>query len=205
MEKAKLVAIMTIPDAKLAIPLANAVLAGGVKIIEITFRNDQAKDALKALQAAKLPVHYGAGTVRTIEQGKTAAEAGAEFMVSPGFNESIVKWALKNNIPFFPGVDSTASIERACDLGLKILKFFPAAELGGPKWLKAVKEPYYDIKFIPTGGVTLENIQEYLQLPNVVALGGSFLAPKDLVQAQKFGDITAICKKAVDIVNSVKK
>ncbi|HME56305.1 MAG TPA: bifunctional 4-hydroxy-2-oxoglutarate aldolase/2-dehydro-3-deoxy-phosphogluconate aldolase [Candidatus Lokiarchaeia archaeon] len=205
LENARLVAIVTIPDATLAVPLAKALIAGGVKIMEITFRNDQAEAALKELQAANLPINYGAGTVRSIEQAEIAVEAGANFLISPGFNDAVIKWALDNNIPFFPGVDSTAGIEKACDAGMKVLKFFPAAELGGPKWLKAMKDPYFDINFIPTGGVSLENLKEYLSLPNVTAVGGTFLAPKDLIQAQQFAEITAICKKAVAIVKSLNK
>lgn len=205
MDKTKLVAIVTIPDADLVVPLAKALIAGGVKIMEITFRNDQAADALKELQAAKLPINYGAGTVRSIDQCQVAVDAGARFLLSPGFNDIVVKWALDNNIPFFPGVDSTLGIEKAYDIGLKMLKFFPAAELGGPKWLKAMKDPYFDIKFIPTGGVSLENLKEYIELPNVIAVGGTFLAPKDLIQAQNFAEITATCKKAVTIVKSLNK
>jgi len=205
LETARLVAIVTIPEATLAVPLAEALIAGGIKIMEITFRNDQAAGALKELQAADLPISYGAGTVRSIEQGELAVQAGAKFLLSPGFNDGVVKWAMDNNIPFFPGVDSTTGIEKACDLGKKVLKFFPAAELGGPKWLKAMKDPYYDIKFIPTGGVSLENLKEYLELPNVIAVGGTFLAPKDLIQAKKFTEITITCKSAVTIVKSLKK
>jgi 2-dehydro-3-deoxyphosphogluconate aldolase/(4S)-4-hydroxy-2-oxoglutarate aldolase len=202
LEQTKLVAIVTIPDAGLAVPLASALLDGGVKFMEITFRNDQATAALKALQEAGLPICYGAGTVRSIELAEIAIDAGAQYLVAPGFNPAIVKWALDREILILPGVDSTLGIELALDAGLKYLKMYPAAEMGGPKWLKAIKDPYFDVKFLPTGGVSLDNLKEYLDCPNVFAIGGSFLAPKDMIQEQRFEDITAVCVNAKEIVES---
>jgi 2-dehydro-3-deoxyphosphogluconate aldolase/(4S)-4-hydroxy-2-oxoglutarate aldolase len=115
-----------------------------------------------------------------------------------------VKWASKHSTPFFPGVDSTLGIEKALGLGLNTLKMFPATELGGPGWLKAMKDPYQDVRFLPTGGITADNMAEYLRLPNVIAIGGTFLAPKDLILGQKFAEITAICKKAVATIAATR-
>ncbi|MHA1680977.1 MAG: bifunctional 4-hydroxy-2-oxoglutarate aldolase/2-dehydro-3-deoxy-phosphogluconate aldolase [Promethearchaeota archaeon] len=205
LEGSKLVAVVAIHDSARAVPLARALLAGGINFIEITFRTNCAAEALNALQSANLGIHVGAGTVRTKEQASSAIAAGSEFIVSPGFNGDVIQLVTNAGIPFFPGVDSTIGIEKAVARGLKILKFFPAGVSGGVKWLKAMKGPYFDIQFIPTGGVTLENMKDYLELPNVIAIGGSFLAPKQLIEEGKFDEITGICRKAREIVKNIKE
>lgn len=197
--KSKLVAVVEISDASLAVPLAHALLEGGVRFIEITFRTEGAGDALLALKGAGTGLHYGAGTVRTREQVTRAISAGAEFMVAPGFNKDMIELSHDAGIPFYPGVDSTYGIEAAVSLGLDTLKFFPAEEAGGVKWLKAVQGPYPELKFIPTGGISMANLKEYLDVPNVLAIGGSFLAPKQLIKEKKFGEITVACKKASEV------
>ncbi len=202
LKKSKLVAVVEIEDSSLAVPLANALLEGGVRFIEITFRTASAGDALLALKGAGTGLHYGAGTVRTREQATRAITAGAEFMVAPGFNKDIIELSRDAGIPFYPGVDSTIGIEAAIGLGLRTLKFFPAEESGGVKWLKAMHGPYPDINFIPTGGISLVNLKEYLALPNVLGIGGSFLAPKQLIKEKKFSEIIAACKNALDVMKS---
>nr|MDO8087873.1 bifunctional 4-hydroxy-2-oxoglutarate aldolase/2-dehydro-3-deoxy-phosphogluconate aldolase [Candidatus Sigynarchaeum springense] len=203
LKKSKLVAVVEIGDAGLAVPLARALLDGGVHFIEITFRTESAGDALLALKDAGTGLHYGAGTVRTKEQAARAIKAGAEFLVAPGFNKDIIKIAIDAGIPFYPGVDSTLGIEAAVNMGIDTLKFFPAEESGGIKWLKAVLGPYPELKFIPTGGISITNMKEYLVTPNVLAIGGSFLAPKHLIKEKKFGEITAACQKASGVVKSL--
>ncbi len=203
LRESKLVAVVEIGDASLAVPLANALLAGGVRFMEITFRTENAGDALLALKGAGTGLHYGAGTVRTREQATRAITAGAEFMVAPGLNKDIIELSLDAGIIFFPGVDSTMGIEAAIGMGLNTLKFFPAEESGGVRWLKAVHGPYSDINFIPTGGISQANLKEYIAMPNVLGIGGSFLAPKQLVKEKKFGEITAACRKALDVVKSL--
>jgi 2-dehydro-3-deoxyphosphogluconate aldolase/(4S)-4-hydroxy-2-oxoglutarate aldolase len=205
LKKTRLIPLVTIPDPELAVPLAQALIAGGVNWLEITFRNDLAEEGLKKIHDAKLPIHIGAGTVRTVYQVQKAYEAGAEFLITPGFNDAVSKFAQKHKIPIFPGVDSTLGIEQAQDLGLSVLKFFPAAEAGGIGWLKAIQGPYYDIQFIPTGGINFTNLADYLALKNVIAVGGSFLAPNELIKEKKFDQITALAKKACDIASSIKK
>ncbi len=202
LKKSKLVAVVEIEDSSLAVPLANALLEGDVRFIEITFRTASAGDALLALKGAGTGLHYGAGTVRTREQATRAITAGAEFMIAPGFNKDIIELSRDAGIPFYPGVDSTIGIEAAIGLGLRTLKFFPAEESGGVKWLKAMYGPYPDINFIPTGGISLVNMKEYLALPNVLGIGGSFLAPKQLIKEKKFSEITAACKNALDVMKS---
>ncbi|MGV9172387.1 MAG: bifunctional 4-hydroxy-2-oxoglutarate aldolase/2-dehydro-3-deoxy-phosphogluconate aldolase [Promethearchaeia archaeon] len=205
LKKNPLIAVVAIPDPHLAVPLAKALLQGGVNCIEITFRNENAAEALHNIRDASLSIFVGAGTVRTHEDARKAIEAKTDFMVSPGLNESVIKYVQDNSeIPFFPGVDSTLGIEKAYNLGLKTLKFFPASVAGGPNWLKSVKGPYYDINFIPTGGVALANLEEYLSLPNVIACGGSFLARSHLIEDEKWDDITHTAKKAMKIVKKVK-
>lgn len=203
LKKTKVIPIVTIPQEDLAVPLAQAFLKGGIDWMEITFRNKNAAGALLRLKESKLPIHYGAGTVRTLENAQVALQAGAEFFVSPGFNPKIVQWAYDHNIWILPGVDSTIGIEQAIDAGLTVLKMFPAAELGGIDWLKAMQGPYYDIVFIPTGGINLNNLKEYLSLKNVLAVGGSFLAPANLITEKKFDQITEICKQVNLIVQKL--
>ncbi len=205
LRRTRLMPLATIPDPKKAVPLAQSLLDGGVKFIEITFRNEFAALAMQQLTDAGIKIHSGAGTVRTVEQAKAAKKAGAQFLVAPGFGEGVVKFALEQGIPIFPGVDSTLGIEKALEYNLKVIKCFPASVIGGIEWLKAIHGPYGDIGFIPTGGVTLENIREYLSLRNVVAAGGSFVIPADLLKAGKFSEITNICRRAVAIVDEINK
>jgi 2-dehydro-3-deoxyphosphogluconate aldolase / (4S)-4-hydroxy-2-oxoglutarate aldolase len=203
--KNPIIAMVVVPSKEIAIKLAKALIKGGVKWLELTFRNEICEESLKELNKAKLNIRYGAGTVRTIEQVQAAYDAGAEFLVSPGFNESVVSYAKQIGIPFFPGVDSTLGIEKAQNLGLKVLKIFPASLIGGPKWCRAMAGPYSDVRFIPSGGINLENLGEYLQQPNVIAVGGSFLAPKKLLQAENYEKITEIAQKATDIVRALRE
>lgn len=205
LKKTRIIALVTIPDPELAVPLAQALLAGGIDWLEITFRNDYAEEALKKIHEAKIPIHIGAGTVRTVYQVQKAYEGGAEFLITPGFNDAVSKFAQKHKIPIFPGIDSTLGIEQAQDLGLSILKFFPAVDAGGIGWLKAMQGPYFDIQFIPTGGINFSNMAEFLTLKNVIAIGGTFIAPFELIKAKKFEEITNLAKKAVSIAASIKK
>ncbi len=201
-----LIAVVAIQNPDLAVPLAKTLLQGGVKCIEITFRNQNASQALQNLKNANLDLIYGAGTVRTIEDAKKAIKAGVNFIVSPGFNQEVVQYVQNNSqVPFFPGIDSTLGIEQAAQMGLKNLKFFPASVSGGISWLKAMKGPYYDIQFMPTGGVGLKNLREYLSLPNVIACGGSFLARPNHIAKQKWKEITQTAKNAMKIVKSIKE
>ncbi len=205
LRRTRIMPLATIPDPKKAVPLAQALLDGGIKFIEITFRNEFAAPAMQQIADAGIKIHYGAGTVRTVDQAKAAKKAGAQFLVSPGFGEKVVKFAEEQGILVFPGIDSTYGIEKALEFNLKIIKCFPASVIGGVEWLKAIQGPYGDIGFIPTGGVTLENLRDYLSLPNVIAAGGSFVIPGDLLKAGKMSEITNICRQAMAIVNDINK
>ncbi|MBD3352985.1 MAG: bifunctional 4-hydroxy-2-oxoglutarate aldolase/2-dehydro-3-deoxy-phosphogluconate aldolase [Candidatus Lokiarchaeota archaeon] len=199
-----IIPVIKLPKTGIILELADALQKGGIKWLEITFRNEFCESALTTLKESGIPIHYGAGTVRTIEQVQKAYDAGAEFIVSPGLNENVVKKANKLGIPFFPGVDSTLGIEKAQKLKLNILKMYPANLMGGAKWCKAMAGPYFDVKFIPSGGVNLDNLADYLKQDNVLACGGSFLAPSRLLNEGRFDEITDIGKKAVEIVRSIR-
>lgn len=205
LKKTRLVAVVKIPDPGLALPLGEALLEGGVNWVEIMFRNENTLEALREFQRGDLPIHVGAGTVRTLEQARRAVDAGVHYLVSPGLNPEIVTWALERDIPFFPGVDSTTGIEMGQKLGLKVLKFFPAEPAGGVSWLKAVHPPYYDLQFMPTAGISLQNLRDYLLLPYVIAVGGSFLAKPAVIAAKKFDEITRVCQEAIAIVNNIDR
>ncbi|MFO8018319.1 MAG: bifunctional 4-hydroxy-2-oxoglutarate aldolase/2-dehydro-3-deoxy-phosphogluconate aldolase [Promethearchaeia archaeon] len=205
LKKNPLIAVVAIPSPHLAVPLSAALLRGGVNCIEITFRNENAAEALYNIRDAGKEIIVGAGTVRTKEDAQNAIDANVDFMVSPGLNKSVIKYVQNNSpLPFFPGVDSTLGIETAYKLGIKTLKYFPASVVGGVKWLKSMKGPYYDINFMPTGGVGLDNLEDYLRLPNVLACGGSFLARSHLIIDENWAEITQTAKKAVEIVNRLR-
>ncbi|HMF31373.1 MAG TPA: bifunctional 4-hydroxy-2-oxoglutarate aldolase/2-dehydro-3-deoxy-phosphogluconate aldolase [Candidatus Lokiarchaeia archaeon] len=204
LEQTRLLPLVALPSADAAVPIAQALLDGGVKFLEVTFRNEFAQNGLQSLAEAGLTIRYGAGTVRNIQQAENAVSAGALFLVTPGFNEQIVGYAMDNAVPIFPGVDSTLGIEMAYARGIKVIKMFPASVIGGPEWLKAIQGPYFDIKFIPTGGVTMENLRDYLKCPNVLAAGGSFLIPPNVVASGNYTEITDISTQALAIVDELQ-
>ncbi|QEE17490.1 bifunctional 4-hydroxy-2-oxoglutarate aldolase/2-dehydro-3-deoxy-phosphogluconate aldolase [Promethearchaeum syntrophicum] len=200
LKKYFLIPVVSIESLDKIAPLTQTLQAAGIKFLEITYRNKNASEALKILQNNNFNMIIGAGTIRTLAQAEEAIKYGAKFLVSPGFNKEIIHFAAKRNIPFVPGVDSTLSIELANSEGISLLKFFPAEISGGIKWLKSIKGPYHEIKFIPTGGITLENLDLYVKLTNVAGIGGSFLAPKRLILEDNWDEIALICTKAIKIV-----
>ncbi len=184
-----------------ALPLAKALVEGGLPLAEITFRAAGAASAIKIMKEAYPEMIVGAGTVLTTAQVDEAIAAGAEFIVSPGINPKTVKYCQEKNIPIFPGCVTPTEIEMALELGLTTLKFFPAAQYGGLKTINALCAPYNMIKFMPTGGVSLENLGEFISNKNIVACGGSFMVTADLIDNKKWTEITEICKKSADIVS----
>ncbi|WP_075186028.1 bifunctional 4-hydroxy-2-oxoglutarate aldolase/2-dehydro-3-deoxy-phosphogluconate aldolase [Teredinibacter haidensis] len=202
-EKIKVVPVVAINNAADAVPLANALVEGGLPCAEITFRTEAALDSIKAM--AKLGnIQVGAGTVSKIDQVKAAVDAGATFMVSPGFNPKVVQYCVENNIPIAPGITNPTDIEMALDYDLEVLKFFPAEAFGGINTLKALSAPYGSIKFIPTGGIGANNLLDYLKFPKVLACGGSWMVKSDLIEDKKFDQIALLTKEAVDLVNSLQ-
>jgi len=205
LKKHLLIPVVAIENLNNILPLTQALRDAGIKFLEITYRNENASEALRILQKKKFNIIVGAGTIRTLAHAEDAIQCGAQFLVSPGYNKEIIHYAAKKNIPFIPGVDSTLGIELAISEGLDLLKYFPSEVSGGVRWLKSIKGPYSEIKFIPTGGINLENLSEYVKLTNVVGIGGSFLAPKNLISENKWDKIALICKKATNIVKLARK
>ena len=198
------VPVVVLDDAKDAVATAKALLAGGVDVMEITFRTAAAADSIKAVAESCPDMLVGAGTVITLEQCKKAVECGAKFIVSPGFDEEVVRWCVENGVAVTPGCVTPTEIMAAMKLGLNVVKFFPAGVYGGLKAMKALSAPFGGIKFIPTGGVDAKNLKEYLEAPFVHAVGGSWLCPKKEIAAGNFDAVTALCREASEIVREVR-
>ncbi len=199
----KLVPVIAIRDAELAPELAAALSAGGLPVIEITMRTEAAPAAMSKIAAGKAKVTLLAGTVTTPEQVKLAVDCGAEMIISPGLNTRVIEHCLKHDIPVLPGVCTPTEIETARNYGLKYLKFFPAEAYGGVKTLKALADVYSAFGFMPTGGINAQNLGDYLKLPIVVACGGSWMAPADLISERKFDQIAKLAEQAVTAVKAL--
>ncbi len=195
--KIGIVPVVKIDNAKDAVPLADALIKGGLPCAEVTFRTAAAEEAI-ALMTKEFPeMLVGAGTVLTTEQVDKAVNAGAKFIVTPGFNEKVVKYCVERNIPITPGCPSTSDIEAALALGLDVVKFFPAENLGGISMIKALAAPYVGVKFMPTGGINAKNINSYLDCDKILACGGSWMVKDTLINEGKFDEIEALTKEAV--------
>lgn len=192
-----IVPVVKIQNAEDSMPLAQAMYNGGIDCAEITFRSEHAEYAIRTIHEQLPEMLLGAGTIRNVEQAKAAVEAGASFIVTPGFNVEVVKWCVENNVPVLPGLSSASELEQALTFGLTEVKFFPAESSGGAKKLKDLSGPYPDVKFMPTGGINENNMHDYLALNNVIAIGGSFMLPQALIDEKNWDAIEALCKKAV--------
>ena len=192
-----LVPLVVLDDPNDAVPLAKALVAGDIPVAEVTFRTEAGGEVIKRMAEEVPEILVGAGTVHDVAHAKEAVEKGAKFIVTPGFNAEVVKWCVDNKIDVVPGTVAPSDIEEAMSLGLNVCKFFPAEAYGGIKTLKALEGPYADIKFMPTGGVGIDNMNDYLALSNVGAIGGSFMTPSKLVKEKKWDEITKVCKGIV--------
>jgi 2-dehydro-3-deoxyphosphogluconate aldolase / (4S)-4-hydroxy-2-oxoglutarate aldolase len=201
----RLVPVIAIKDADLAPELAAALAAGGLPIVEITMRTEAAASAMSKIAASGAKVTLLAGTVTTPEQAKLAMDSGAELVISPGLNTRVVEHCLKHDIPVLPGVCTPTEIEAARNYGLKYLKFFPAEAYGGVKTLKALADVYGAFGFMPTGGINAQNLGDYLKLPIVLACGGSWMAPSDLIAQRKLEAIQLLVKEAVATVAALAR
>jgi 2-dehydro-3-deoxyphosphogluconate aldolase/(4S)-4-hydroxy-2-oxoglutarate aldolase len=199
-----LVPVVKIERAEDAVELGGALLAGGLPCAEITFRTAAAEEAIRHISSSLPEIVLGAGTVRSVDQAQRAVSAGAKFIVSPGFNQKVVDWCLAKGVAVTPGVATPTEIDMATEAGLNILKFFPAEALGGIKTLKAISAPYGDVRFIPTGGINLDNLRDYLALPSVHCCGGSWLVKGDLITAGQFDEITRLAQEAVAVVSQIR-
>jgi 2-dehydro-3-deoxyphosphogluconate aldolase/(4S)-4-hydroxy-2-oxoglutarate aldolase len=191
----RLIPMVVIDKAESAAPFGDVLVSSGLPVAEITFRTSAAEAAVRTL-AKRGDMLVGAGTILTTEQADRAIDAGAKFLVAPGTNPKLVEHALKRGLPMVPGVATPSEIELATSLGVSVLKFFPAETMGGVTALKAFAGPYPDARFIPTGGITPDLLPDYLRLPSVVACGGSWIAPRDLLAAGRFDAIAALVEDA---------
>ena len=201
---AGVVPVVVLDNAKDAVPAARALLAGGVDVMEITFRTAAVAGAIRAVSEGCPEMLVGAGTVVTLDQCRQALECGAKFIVSPGFDPEVVSWCAERSVPITPGCVTPTEIMAAIRLGVNVVKFFPAGVYGGLRAMKALSAPFGGVKFIPTGGVDAKNLKEYLEAPFVHAVGGSWLCPKKEIAAGNFDAVTALCREASQIVREVR-
>jgi 2-dehydro-3-deoxyphosphogluconate aldolase/(4S)-4-hydroxy-2-oxoglutarate aldolase len=198
--KFKLVPVVKIERAADSLALGNAFLAGGLPLAEITFRTDAAQESIRILSKSLPEMLIGAGTVLKVDNVKKAIQAGAKFIVAPGFNPKVVDYCIENGIPVIPGVNSPSQIEMGLDRDLSVLKYFPAEASGGLKLLKAMAEVYGDVKYIPTGGISADNLLEYLSFNRVIACGGTWIAKSNLISEGRFDEITRLTRQAVELI-----
>ena len=199
-----IVPVVVLNDSKDAEPLADALCEGGLACAEVTFRTKAAAESIKIMSEKHPEMLVGAGTVLTVEQVDEAVAAGAKFIVSPGLNSEVVKYCLDKNIAITPGVVTPSEMEQAIELGLNIVKFFPAEPSGGLSMIKAVSAPYTMLKFMPTGGINPGNVKEYLKSDKIFACGGSWMVKGDLVDAGDFDKIKELTKEAAYIVKEIR-
>lgn len=204
LKSAGVVPVVVLDRAEDAVPTARALLAGGVDVMEITFRTDAAAASIRAVAEACPEMLVGAGTVITLEQCRQAVACGARFIVAPGFDAEVVRWCVEQDVAVTPGCVTPTEIMAAMKLGLRVVKFFPAGIYGGLKAMKALSAPFGGVRFIPTGGVDAHNLGEYLSAPFVHAVGGSWLCPKAEIAAGHFEQITALCREASGVVREVR-
>jgi 2-dehydro-3-deoxyphosphogluconate aldolase/(4S)-4-hydroxy-2-oxoglutarate aldolase len=197
----RVVAVVTIERATDALPLADALCAGGVRVVEITLRSDAARAAIEAVAKARPDVVVGAGTVREARSLRGARDAGAQFVVSPGFTPALHAAAAAAALPWLPGVATASEILLAQEAGHALLKFFPAEAAGGPRALRAFAAVFPEVAFCPTGGVTAENLRAYLELPNVACVGGTWLAPPALIADRQWSKIQELAARAVELAS----
>jgi 2-dehydro-3-deoxyphosphogluconate aldolase/(4S)-4-hydroxy-2-oxoglutarate aldolase len=197
LEAIRVVPVVTFDQPEDAVPVVDALVRGGLPCLEITFRSSAAAEAI-ALVAARDPGFLvGAGTVLTTEQADTAIEAGAKFIVAPGLNAAVVRHVLKRGVPMLPGIATATELDAARALGLRMVKVFPAEALGGPGYVRALGAPFPMMRFVPTGGVTAANLGDYLALPSVVAVGGTWIAKRKIIAAGDFALIERLAAEAV--------
>lgn len=206
-EECGIIAVLVVDRVEDAVPLARALLAGGVDVMELTLRTPAAMDALRAIRDAVPEMVAGVGTILTPEQVMEAASAGAAFGVAPGLNRRVVEAARDAGLSFGPGVLTPSEIEQAIELDCKLLKLFPAEPSGGLTYLRAIVSPFahLGLKFIPLGGLDAGNMAAFFADPNVAALGGSWLAPRNLIRSGKWDEITVLAKEATEMIRAVRK
>ncbi|GAA7887054.1 bifunctional 4-hydroxy-2-oxoglutarate aldolase/2-dehydro-3-deoxy-phosphogluconate aldolase [Helicobacter pylori] len=192
-----IVPVVVIENIKDAVPLAQSLVEGGIHIIEVTLRSSCALEAIELIAKNVPKMRVGAGTILNPTQLEQAQNRGAEFLISPGLTIKLLEYAKKKDMPLIPGVSSSSEVMQALELGYNALKFFPAEYCGGVKLLNAFNGPFKGVKFCPTGGISIDNMHSYLNLENVLCVGGSWLTPKNLIQNKEWDKITEICKRSL--------
>lgn len=203
-ENSGIIPVVVLDDAAKAVPLAKALLAGGINICEITFRTAAAEESIRQIALNVPEMIVGAGTVLTKEQLKAATDAGAKFIVSPGSDLEVIRYAKELGVYMLPGAVTPTEVMQLIKEDIRVIKFFPAENYGGLKTIKALSAPFPNIKFVPTGGVSLSNLTTYLEFDKIAAVGGSWLCTKDLITNDKWDEITRLSKEAIDIFKSVR-
>ena len=203
-EKIGIIPVVVLDDAKDAKKLGEALMKGGHPAAEVTFRTEAAEESIRIMSENFPDMLVGAGTVLTTEQVDRAVNAGAKFIVSPGFNPKVVKYCIEKNIPVTPGTQTPSEMEQAIEMGLDVVKFFPAEPAGGLKMIKAVSAPYTMLKFMPTGGISADNVREYLKFNKILACGGSWMVKKDMIVNGEFDKIEELVAEAAAIVKEVR-
>ena len=196
LKKIGIIPVIKIDDAAKAVPLAKALIAGGIPCAEVTFRTAQAEEAMRLINREVPGILLGAGTVLTTDQVDKAIAAGAKFIVSPGFNPKVVAYCVEKKIPITPGCSSPTDIEQALEMGLDVVKFFPAEQTGGLEYIKTIAAPYTSVQFVPTGGINAQNIAKYIAYEKILACGGSWMVNADMLNAGEFDKISALCREA---------
>ena len=204
MGKIGIIPVVVLNDAKDAAPLAKALCEGGLPCAEVTFRTDAAEESIRIMAEQFPQMFVGAGTVLTTEQVDRAVAAGAKFIVSPGLNPKVVKYCVDKGIPVTPGTCNPSDVEQAIELGLDVVKFFPAEAAGGLKMIKAMAAPYVGMKFMPTGGINAGNVRAYLSYDRILACGGSWMVSGKMVEAGEFDKIKEMTAEAVQIVKECR-
>ena len=202
--KIGIIPVVVLDDPKDAAPLAKALCENGLPCAEVTFRTAAAEESIRIMSREFPDMLVGAGTVLTEDQVDRAIDAGAKFIVSPGLNPKIVQYCIDKSIPVTPGTQTPSEMEQALELGLKVVKFFPAEPAGGLSMIKAVAAPYTELKFMPTGGISAKNVRDYLAYSRIIACGGSWMVKKDLISAGKWSEVAALVKEAAGIVKEIR-
>ncbi|WRF54648.1 bifunctional 4-hydroxy-2-oxoglutarate aldolase/2-dehydro-3-deoxy-phosphogluconate aldolase [Helicobacter pylori] len=192
-----IVPVVVVENIKDAVPLAQSLVEGGIQIIEVTLRSSCALEAIELIAKNVPKMRVGVGTILNPTQLEQAQNRGAEFLISPGFTIKLLEYAKKKDMPLIPGVSNSSEVMQALELGYNALKFFPAEYCGGVKLLNAFNGPFKGVKFCPTGGISADNMHSYLNLENVLCVGGSWLTPKNLIQNKEWDKITEICKRSL--------
>ena len=199
-----IVPVVVLNEVKDAVPLAQSLINGGLPCAEVTFRTEAAQQSIAEISKNFPQMFVGAGTVLTTEQVDRAVDAGAKFIVSPGFNPKVLEYCIKKGYPVTPGIMTPTELEMALEFGLDVVKFFPAENAGGLKMIKAMAAPYTKMKFMPTGGINPQNVREYLQCDKILACGGSWMVKGDLINSGNFAEIEKLTKEASQIVKEIR-